>query len=301
MRRLIVLTVSALFLGIPGLASAHSFPDVIALPTGFFPEGIAVGDGSTFFTGSLVNGDIYRGDLRSGEGVVFATGPGTPAVGMNVDRSAKTLWVAGGPTGDVRAYSTTSGDLIGSVSVTAPFTGFVNDVIVTGGAVYATDSFQPQIYEIPIDNRGHVAGPVRTIPLGGDFQFTPGQFNATGIEATRDGGTLIVVNSFAGEVYKVNPITGDASLIDLGGTAVNGDGLVLVGKLLYAVVGSANAIFEIELSADLTSGNVTDVIGHPAFNVPTTAARFGDSLYAVNAKFGTPPAGTPYEAVRISR
>ncbi len=301
MRRLVVLMVSVLVLGVPGTASAGSFPEVIPLPTGFFPEGIAIGDGTTFFTGSLVNGDIYRGDLRTGEGSLLASGPGSPAVGMSVDRSAGTLWVAGGPTGDVRAYSTTSGELLADIAVTAPFLGFVNDLIVTNGAVYATDSFQPQIYEIPIDHRGRVAGAVRTVPLGGDARFAPGQFNSNGIETTRDGKTLIVVNSFFGEIYTVDPASGNASLIDLHGAVVNGDGLVLVGKTLYAVVGGTNGIIEIELAADLASGTVTDVISHPAFDVPTTAARFGDSLYAVNAKFGTPPAGTPYEAVKVGR
>jgi hypothetical protein len=47
---------------------------------------------------------------------------------------------------------------------------------------------------------------------------------------------------------------------------------------------------------------VTDALTNPAFDVPTTAARFGSSLYAVNAKFGTPPTpATPYEIVRVDR
>ena len=36
--------------------SAAVFPQVITLPVGFRPEGIAVGRGSTFFTGSLADG-----------------------------------------------------------------------------------------------------------------------------------------------------------------------------------------------------------------------------------------------------
>jgi hypothetical protein len=43
----------------------------VALPVDLQPEGIAVGTGSTFYVGSLWDGDIYRGNLRSGAGDVF--------------------------------------------------------------------------------------------------------------------------------------------------------------------------------------------------------------------------------------
>ena len=45
-------------------------------------------------------------------------------------------------------------------------------------------------------------------------------------QATDDGSALIIANSAAGELYKVDPETGVATLIDVGGVAVNGDGLV---------------------------------------------------------------------------
>jgi hypothetical protein len=44
------------------------------------------------------------------------------------------------------------------------------------------------------------------------------------------------------------------------------------------------------------------VITNPAFDVPTTIARFGNALYAVNARFGTPePNSATYTAVRVER
>lgn len=42
----------------PLSAESENFPNVIGLPDGFFPEGIAIRNGQTFFTGSLVNGSI---------------------------------------------------------------------------------------------------------------------------------------------------------------------------------------------------------------------------------------------------
>lgn len=83
---------------------------------------------------------------------------------------------------------------------------------------------------------------------------------------------------------------------------VNGDGLVLLSRTLYAVEGGKNQITEIALAPDLSSGVVVDALISPAFDVPTTAAKIGDSLYAVNAKFATPPLPTtPYEIVRVTR
>lgn len=45
-------------------------------------------------------------------------------------------------------------------------------------------------------------------------------------QANDDGSMLIVANSFAGELFAVDPETGDAAAIDLGGVVVPGDGLV---------------------------------------------------------------------------
>lgn len=45
---------------------------------------------------------------------------------------------------------------------------------------------------------------------------------------------LIIANNEAGELYLVDPSTGDATLIDIGGVVINGDGLVR-NTLLYAL------------------------------------------------------------------
>jgi hypothetical protein len=51
----------------PALSYAPVFPELIPLPLGFGPEGITVGNGSTFYVGSLAAatlGQILVGDLR---------------------------------------------------------------------------------------------------------------------------------------------------------------------------------------------------------------------------------------------
>jgi len=98
----------------------------------------------------------------------------------------------------------------------------------------------------------------------------------------------------------VDPATGVATRIDLGTGAVpNGDGILLRGKTLYVVQNQLNRIAVIELDSDFSAGTIERTITSPLFRVPTTVAAFGNALYVVNARFGTPPTpDTEYEVVR---
>src|SRR5262245_50280136 len=90
--------------------AAPPFPSQIALPTGWRPEGIAIGEGTTFYAGSLANGNILKGDLRTGEtnpDFVRST-DGLPTVGIEVD-GLNRVWAAGGPSGEVRVYDGATG------------------------------------------------------------------------------------------------------------------------------------------------------------------------------------------------
>jgi hypothetical protein len=58
----------------------------------------------------------------------------------------------------------------------------------------------------------------------------------------------------------------------------------------------------VKLNSDFTEGRITGTIASPEFDVPTTIARFGNSLYAANARFGTEPTpDTEYQIVRVSK
>jgi len=288
-----------------GSAFAKPFPDVIPLPNGFQPEGIATGTGTTFYVGSIPTGAVYRGDLRTGEGAVLVPAQaGRSAIGLKYDDRSGLLFVAGGPTGYAYVYDGETGANVAAIQLTT-LPSFINDVVITKDAAYFTNSFQPFIYRVPLENNGDLpAVPTsEEIPLGGDYQFTPGAFNANGIAATPNGKTLIIVNSTEGALYKVDSTTGVAIRIDLGtGSVPNGDGILLQGKTLYVVQNALNQIAVVKLSADLSSGTITETITDSDFRVPTTIARFGNSLYAVNARFGTVPTpDTEYEVVRVSR
>src|SRR5215208_4566791 len=304
-RSFLILLVFVMAIAMIAAAPLKAFPDVIPLPNGFQPEGIAVGKGHTFYVGSIPTGAIYRGDLRTGEGdVLVPAQSGRAAIGLKYDERTGLLFVAGGPTGYAYVYDGETGANVAEIQLTTG-PSFINDVVVTRDAAYFTNSFQPVIYRVPLANNGELpANPTsEEIPLSGDYQFTAGAFNANGIEATPNGKTLILVNSTEGALYNVDPTTGIATRIDLGTGAVpNGDGILLRGKTLYVVQNQLNQIAVVELNSDFTEGTIVDTITSSSFRVPTTIARFGDSLYAVNARFGTPPTpDTEYEIVRVTR
>jgi sugar lactone lactonase YvrE len=282
-----------------------AFPDVIPLPNGFQPEGIASGRGTTFYVGSIPTGAVYRGDIRTGEGEVLVPAQdGRSAIGMKYDERTGLLFVAGGGTGFAYIYNGQTGENVAEIQLTT-LTSFINDVIITKDAAYFTNSQQPALYRVPLRRNGRLpdSPAAEEILLGGDYQFTPGAFNANGIAATPNGRVLIIVNSVDGLLYKVDPESGEATRIDLGtATLPNGDGILLQGKTLYVVQNRLNQVAVVRLKSDYTSGRISNTLTRPEFRVPTTIARFGDALYVVNARFGTPPTpDTEYEVVRVRR
>jgi sugar lactone lactonase YvrE len=276
--------------------------DVIALPNGFQPEGITIGPGGTAYVGSLADGDVYVVDLRTGEEVTTLQGPGTPSVGLKIDNHGR-LFIAGGPTGQARVVDAVTGETLATYELTVAPT-FINDVVVTNDAAWFTDSQQAQLYKLPLGPGGELpdADEIEILALSGDWVQQPG-FNANGIVETPDHQALLVIQSVTGTLFRVDPATGVATAVDLGGASLpNGDGLLVVGRTLYVVQNFANMVAVVELDAAGTSGEVVDQLTSPDFDVPTTVARYGDSLFLPNARFGTPPTpDTEYSVVRIER
>jgi sugar lactone lactonase YvrE len=302
MKRLAAIAVAAgvAVLGVPA-AGGPAFPEEIALPAGFAPEGIAIGQGHTFFVGSIPTGAVYRGDLRTGEGsVLVPAAGGRQAIGLDVDPKGR-LFVAGGPTGRAFVYDARNGALLAEYVLTTNPT-FVNDVVVTRDGAYFTDSLQQQLYRVPLGPGGALGSAAETIPLSGDIAFVAG-FNVNGIDATPSGRTLVVVQSNLGKLFTVDPRTGVAAEIDLGGETVTaGDGILLDGKTLYVVRNQQNRIAVVALASDLRSGTLLTHLTSPGFSVPTTIAELGKRLYAVNARFGTPVTPTtPYWVTQLRK
>jgi sugar lactone lactonase YvrE len=264
-------------------AAAQAFPARLDLPDGWQPEGITAGSGNQLFVGSIPTGAVIRVDARTGRSRIVVAG--------------SRIYVAGAGTGRAWVYNVRTGRQVKAFRL-APSgqDTFVNDVVVTSRGAYFTDSRRNALYLVPAD----LSTP-REIRLNG-IPLRAGN-NLNGIVATRDGRTLIAVQTNTGRLWRIDPQSGDATAIDLGGATVgNGDGLQLTGRTLYVVRNRNNRIAVVSLSSDLSRGRITRSITSRNFDVPTTVARIGNRLFAVNARFGTTgTSGTPYWIARVSR
>jgi sugar lactone lactonase YvrE len=283
------------------LPAAAARAEVIVLPGATSAEGIANGGGTTFYAGDLFAGDIFRGDVQRGTAELFIDAPaGRMAVGMAADLEHDLLFVAGGFTGQGYVYNTVTGATVATYQFGAANTSLINDVALTKDGAWFTDSFQSKLYFVPVNEAG-LPGSFLTLQLTGPAAELSGQFNLNGIQATPNGKALIVAHSTNGELYTVDPVTGASATI-AGVSVPNVDGIVLLGRHLWAVQNS-NQVTRVQLSPDLTSGVIEDIITSDLFQTPATAARFGSRLAVVNAKFDTgfPPTASTWEVVLVDR
>jgi sugar lactone lactonase YvrE len=318
--RLMLAVLVGLTLVVPtaGLAEAkpRSLPDRIELPDGWQPEGITIGPGPIAYLGSRTDGDILAANLKTGGVRVFSQGPGPgfPAIGLKSDQRGL-LYVAGGGAGTGRVVSTRTGKTLRTYQFatgtpTAPT--FVNDVVLSKRFAWFTDSQRPQLYVVPRARRGKPApaNSFRTLPLRGEWQQVSGATNANGIALTPNGRALLVVNTSTGDLFRVNPWTGVARRVNLGGYQLtNGDGLLLKGRILYVVQNRLNQVAVIKLSESGRRGRLVDTLTAPAcstpptnacFDVPTTVAAYKGSLFLPNARFGVAnPEAADYWVTRI--
>ena len=283
-------------------ADAAAKSDVVVLPGASGAEGITSGRGATFYAGDLFTGDIFRGNLQHGTAELFIDAPDSRmAAGMAFDQRSGLLFVAGLATGQGYVYDTATGATVAVFQFADPAAApVINDVTLTREGAWFTDSTHPRLYFVPL--AGDVPGAFSTLTLSGPAADLSGQFNLNGIGATANGTTLVVAHSANASLYTVDPNTGASALIE-GVSVPNVDGIVLDGHRLWAVQNFSNQISVVRLSPDLNSGVVERVITSGLFQIPTTAARHGNRLAVINAKFDTgfPPTADQYEVVIVNK
>lgn len=276
-------------------ASSTSIP----MPTGSVPEGIAIGNGTAFVT-SLSQGAVYRIDLEAGTSEVLRPGNGHSAVGILLDDQER-LFVAGGRGGSVEVIDAGTGEILASYKVAEAEETFVNDVDRLGDAVYATDSFAPVLYKLPLGEGGELPAEddIEAIPLSG-MSYVEG-FNANGITQTPDESALLIVQMNTGDLFRVDPASGTAEAVDAGEADLKwGDGLLREGNILYVVRNMVNSISVLELDDAGTTARLKDELTDPGFDTPTTIARFEDRLYLPNARFTVEdPASAEFSVIGI--
>ena len=286
-----ILSLALVFTVLPVAAAQAGPPDRIKLPRGWQPEGITT-DGAKLYSGSLANGAILRVDPVTGKRKLLARGKdGRKAVGVEYDRRRDVLWVAGGETGVIRAQDADTGRVLRTYRMPPASARFVNDLVVTRRALFATDSEQAELAVIKFRKKSHKRVPPKSALQDG--------FDLNGIATTH--GRLVAVQSNTGTLFRINRRTGVTRAVDLGGkTLVNGDGIEPGRRVLYVVQNQLNQVAVLHLNRTVTRGHVRRTITDADFDVPTTAALVGRSLYLVNARFSTPPTpDTKYWITRV--
>ncbi|RTZ40975.1 superoxide dismutase [Candidimonas sp. SYP-B2681] len=266
-----------------GGIQTQDYPVTLAMPQGSVPEGIAI-KGSIAFVTSLSHGAVYKLDLATGAHEVLNPGESDSAAGILLDEQGR-LYVAGARGGSVQVIDSNHGKTLANYRLAADEKSFVNDVARLNDAIYATDSFAPVIYKLPLGKGGALPEQtdIKTIPLSG-ISYVEG-FNANGISTTPDGKALLVVQMNTGVLYRVDPASGVAAPVDIGGTDLKGgDGLLREGKTLYVVRNIPNTIAVLELDEAGTTARLKTELKDPRFDTPTTIARLGDRLYLPNAR-----------------
>ena len=190
--------------------------------------------------------------------------------------------------GGINVYDASSGELIEEIIFGDNL--LINDVLVTDTGVYGTDSINPALYKIPLDESGNPNSTAwEKIEMAGFVMNPTGSgFNANGLVGDPDGTELVVVNIKTGILYDVDTESGSASPIDIQGEEqlfTDGDGMYMESRTLYIMQNFLEKIAVVQLSDDLTQGTFVKNLVSDQFAIPTTITGFGDSIYAINTHF----------------
>jgi hypothetical protein len=247
--------------------------------------------------GLLVTGDLSRGTSR----VLLPGATGRQVRGLDRDARTGLVWAAGnvGTVAHVWAVDGRTGKVASDTLV--PGGIFLNDLVITRGAVWVTDSKVDRLTVIAIDRGGQPTGAAPAyLPLTGAWPAGDGVANnANGIRQLSDG-SAILNNSRVGGLWRVDPRTGVTTQVPVrGGPSITGgDGLELSGRTLYNVRGTGQAevsVVRLEQSRHGWSARYERTLTDSSLDVPSTAVLVGSTIWAVNARFGVAnPDTAPY-------
>jgi len=154
-----------------------------------------------------------------------------------------------------------------------------------GGAAYFTDTRTPTLWRLaPEGNR------IGELEAWTTFADTPIQYdggnNLNGITVTPDGQFFIVVQMDKGLLFRIDIASKAIRAIDTTGiTLAGGDGLAMVGDILYVVRQPAGEIVTLQLQPDPPLAKLVNRFRDPALAWPATAVLVEKNLMIVNSQF----------------
>jgi hypothetical protein len=271
----------------PGIRS-HALPGVTA-----FPESIGADPRiGAFYTGSLIDGTVYRGTLMQPEASVFlpAGSDGRSNVaGVKVDGLSR-VWIADAFSGRVLVYDQ-SGRVLHSFVLTGPGKSTVNDIAFASDLAYVTDSARPFLYRIDMRD---AASPGTTtvepwLDVSSSVTYTTGEgplgVNLNGIVASSDGKMLSTVQTNTGLLFRIDVASREIERVAAhGADLLFGDGLLLVGDSLYVARNAANEIVRLKLGAGWHAAEVESTLQDARLAFPTALAALHGRLLITNSQ-----------------
>lgn len=270
--------------------SSGMAPDrIVAERGGFVPEGIEYDNNrNRFLTGSFADGTIYE-VTSSGRLVPVITSPDLIAsIGIEVDESRDTLYVANSNTGipngaaELGIYNLATGEQLAMVDLAASIpdkpadaSHFANDVAVSkAGVAYVTDSNMKIVYKVDKYYRASVL-----IDFGLDAEF-----GLNGIEY-HPAGYLILASPGTGQLIRVpvdNPQRWE--LIDLDVPATGVDGIVWTADgSLVGVSNNRSRAVKYASDDNWRSARLTGMASYSGQS--TTGAVVGNEIYVIQPHF----------------
>jgi sugar lactone lactonase YvrE len=212
------------------------------------PEGIAVlGDGTLIVAEQGTN-KLYRLDPTTQQLTLwYAIGNRTTNAGidgLSADPTTGDLLIPDSPTGRLLRLSADGQKL---TEIASGFRRPTGITLAPDGTLYVCDEFGPAIYRLTLDSAGRAqtkAQLVARLPLPDDVLLSPD-------------GTL-VVNSLAGTIWQIDPVTGKQTPLVTGLSAPHGIAWDVTGDLIIADA-TLNRLYRLALP-------------HPPTAIPTPSA-----------------------------
>lgn len=253
---------------------------------GVFPEGITEGIGRhEFYVSASAGGAIYRGD--TGEAELEAWLPGgedgrISALGMALDGHGRIL-ICGGRSKALFVYDLSNRELENCYE----YDGFLNDVCVHDGFAYLTDSHNPLILRAEVGEKG-----VGVPEVWADMSEWEADPFFNGIVPAPGTSAILWAAQGSDRLWRRDLVTGETVLIDVGGLAIAGDGLVFVGDVLYICDNTEEPdgtvrfwLTALTSSDGWHSASLAGRWERPAADTPTTVAHRDGHLLLVNSQF----------------
>jgi hypothetical protein len=284
---------------VPPAASATKDTLLHVLPgTTAFPENIGADPRTgAYFTGSLIDGTIYRGTLSAPEAQVLSPAGAdgrTNVAGVKIDNKSR-IWIADAFNGRVLVYDE-EGQLLHSFVLNGPGSPTVNDIVFGHGYAYVTDSARPFLYRFPVDaaDRPGTTPVLPWLDVSGVVSYSTGEgplgVNLNGIVASTDGSTLLVVQTNTGMLFRVDVATHEIERVAVrGADLLFGDGLLRIGDHLYVARNAVNEIVKLRLGQHWRTAAAIASRHDTSFAFPTALAVLRGRLLITNSQLDKGP------------